>query len=574
MAQDEGAKPTGGVACPFCEAQLTAGDLAEGWCDSCGKRIPLYVQKAAEAGPAPAKEPTPGAQKADRMVCRLMADLAARQSHVRWGAAVELGKLGSRARPAVDRLQQVSLSDRDSLVREAARKALAQVAPDQFPESGPDLEPAQTVGRPAPPEVSPSFEVGPGGPGPLPEHLAASPTEPTIPSVIRPVPIPAPPREGAVGRLFRRASGLALTVIGSLMGLAAASFFYRSFHGQVPDHPFWVSALFAFLGSTGVVLCSLGRRLRTPRAWESTAHDARPPVLLLRAFADDGKVYLEDGHYNHYLWTEAGTNGRQTFEEHIAAAFRSIGPVIAVGRPGELAAPLGAARFYVSNDDWHRHVTELLVGCQAVVMFLGRINGNDGLAWEVDQVFRTAAPEKLVLIVPPLREEELRARWDLYRQRTRGRLPAHQGGELLVRFGPSWEADVRRARLSWSGGGRERQAYAAALQDVIAAFEWRAVGINRQANTTVPPVPPAEYRRLIQQIEGPRPEARWEAAVKLGQMGPAARAAVPQLEALLGDPDELVRRAAARSLRAIQGAEAAEASPGANADVRPAPGSY
>jgi hypothetical protein len=86
-------------------------------------------------------------------------------------------------------------------------------------------------------------------------------------------------------------------------------------------------------------------------------------------------------------------------------------------------------RFYVGNDEWRQRVTELLIGCQAVVMFLGRMNGNDGLAWEVDQVFRTAAAEKIVLVVLPLDREEVLTRWERYRERTRGLLPAYQGGE-------------------------------------------------------------------------------------------------------------------------------------------------
>jgi hypothetical protein len=43
------------IACPFCQVQLPANDLAEGWCDNCGKKLPAFVRsEAARAGIRPA----------------------------------------------------------------------------------------------------------------------------------------------------------------------------------------------------------------------------------------------------------------------------------------------------------------------------------------------------------------------------------------------------------------------------------------------------------------------------------------------------------------------------------------
>lgn len=39
--------------CPHCAAGLPAKDIAEGWCDSCGKRLPSTIQQQVKkAGPA------------------------------------------------------------------------------------------------------------------------------------------------------------------------------------------------------------------------------------------------------------------------------------------------------------------------------------------------------------------------------------------------------------------------------------------------------------------------------------------------------------------------------------------
>jgi hypothetical protein len=68
------------IVCPSCNRPLTARDLADGWCDACGKQIPEYVRRAAgsarlvETAPAAsgpvgqsvASDPTP-AQPAGRL---------------------------------------------------------------------------------------------------------------------------------------------------------------------------------------------------------------------------------------------------------------------------------------------------------------------------------------------------------------------------------------------------------------------------------------------------------------------------------------------------------------------------
>lgn len=43
--------------CLHCDATLTARDMAEGWCDSCGKRLPSGSKPASKVAEAPAAPP-------------------------------------------------------------------------------------------------------------------------------------------------------------------------------------------------------------------------------------------------------------------------------------------------------------------------------------------------------------------------------------------------------------------------------------------------------------------------------------------------------------------------------------
>src|SRR5262249_6370497 len=107
--------------------------------------------------------------------------------------------------------------------------------------------------------------------------------------------------------------------------------------------------------------------------------------------------------------------------------------------------------------------------CCRVILFLGDIKGTDGLAWEVDRVFSLSDPEKIILVVPPLPEEAVRARWGKYRAQSRGRLPEYTGREALVTFSPQWEPVVRRLKSRWAREGRDYQAYQELLHSLISS---------------------------------------------------------------------------------------------------------
>src|SRR5262249_32748322 len=157
----------------------------------------------------------------------------------------------------------------------------------------------------------------PARPAPAAPRIAprAGPPPPVLPSVIRPIPIAAPAREGLLRRTLRRATGRVLIAFGGLLGMLAAGGFYSSLRGQA-RRTLEISLILGLCGAVGAALFAMGRALSRPRAWEATAADARPPVLLLRSFGDD-RLLLKKQLTEMNMWTFAGQShmNERTFEE-------------------------------------------------------------------------------------------------------------------------------------------------------------------------------------------------------------------------------------------------------------------
>lgn len=122
-------------------------------------------------------------------------------------------------------------------------------------------------------------------------------------------------------------------------------------------------------------------------AAQALLRDGRRPVLYLRSFDDEAAAGVD----------VRAAAGLRTREVQFAAALGAVGPVIAVGRPGETLPPLGAARFYLPLDDWQGTVRRLMDLSQLIVLRLGP---GEGLRWEIGEARATQPPAKLVLLAP------------------------------------------------------------------------------------------------------------------------------------------------------------------------------
>lgn len=147
--------------------------------------------------------------------------------------------------------------------------------------------------------------------------------------------------------------------------------------------------LFAVAGRLMIV----SRKRNALDAFEVLAQDHRSPVLLLRSFDDDEK---KSGRYTR--WPES-------IEELLISELSSVGPVIAIGRPGEKLPALGAARFYTTDDAWQDEVQRRLSNAGLCVFLAGT---SKGLNWEIKQAVACMDPTRLLFCLPfPYRQDSL-----------------------------------------------------------------------------------------------------------------------------------------------------------------------
>jgi hypothetical protein len=134
------------------------------------------------------------------------------------------------------------------------------------------------------------------------------------------------------------------------------------------------------------------RRLEAVDADQAMALDPRPPVLYLRSFADDDQALIDD------QGSAITRHSMQLLrppspEEELAAFLRRLGPVVAIGKPGEPLPELGAARLYVPHDAWQAKVRSLMAQAGLVVV---RVGTSPGVLWEIEQALVHVPRPRLV----------------------------------------------------------------------------------------------------------------------------------------------------------------------------------
>jgi hypothetical protein len=159
----------------------------------------------------------------------------------------------------------------------------------------------------------------------------------------------------------------------------------------------WVAGGFA------VLLWRRARRHATLDAHEVMERDPRPPVVLLRSFADDE---LEVGGLPEFVWSPPTTMSWVAAEK-----LASIGPVVAVGEPDEALPPLGPYRVFLPAGDWHVEVERLMSSARAVFLVLGR---SKGVLWELEHVLAREPARGATVIVPPAEPADLEQRWEAF----------------------------------------------------------------------------------------------------------------------------------------------------------------
>jgi hypothetical protein len=86
-----------------------------------------------------------------------------------------------------------------------------------------------------------------------------------------------------------------------------------------------------------------------------------------------------------------------TTEELLVEALGEIGPVVALGVPGERLPPLGAARAYTSDATWQGQIADWVRHARLIVMLAGE---TESFWWEIRHVHASDALAKTCILAP------------------------------------------------------------------------------------------------------------------------------------------------------------------------------
>lgn len=195
--------------------------------------------------------------------------------------------------------------------------------------------------------------------------------------------------------------------------------------------------LVAILAAFGLLcqnLKGIGKQLLGRDALEVIESDSRPPVLYFRSFSDD----------------PAGYDGMDPgLEASLQMVLRKVGPLVAIGRPGERLQTPGIPRMYVGND-W-LEVAEKLMKEALLIVF--RAGTSSGLWLEIERAVKLVEPRRVVFLLAD--DESPEGGWRVderaFRERANGVFPAplpesFRDSQLLA-FGDAWEPRLTRAEI-------------------------------------------------------------------------------------------------------------------------------
>jgi len=215
----------------------------------------------------------------------------------------------------------------------------------------------------------------------------------------------------------------------------------------------------------GAIIFRTARRLGSIHARRLMLRDPRPPVLYLRAFGDD-RLKLWTATFGRPSLVERFTLRRfDTFEEVLARYLSRLGPVIAINPPGTRLAPLGAARETIDSGDWQSAVAGLMAQSSLIVFVAPPSQVTPGLRWELQTVSASNYWDKALIVVPPVRAEQLQRRWQEFRDAGAGLWPFTIPGPtedphaLVLAFrNARWNVTSADRRTEWSYSAALKQA--------------------------------------------------------------------------------------------------------------------
>ncbi len=235
-------------------------------------------------------------------------------------------------------------------------------------------------------------------------------------------------------KILNKCVGYLARIAGLLFGAWGQELYRPSYLVLLPpgDASLSVSAGIG-LSVVGAVLFMSARNFLARGALTGLAQDHRSPVVYLRSFKSDVRLFETPAQVLALLVGHAS----QTYEWSLAKATAAIGPLVAIGKPGENLPPGGAARLYVDNDHWQQVATELVSVAKLVVLRVGQTRG---FLWELRHVVERCDPRKVVVFLPATDRGAL---YGYLREQAAAILPSplppDPGNALFLAFGPGWE---------------------------------------------------------------------------------------------------------------------------------------
>jgi hypothetical protein len=183
------------------------------------------------------------------------------------------------------------------------------------------------------------------------------------------------------------------------------------------------------------VVWRIGQRLNLRHRNAIILQD-KPPVLLLRSFADDADRIPSS------RLTQRLFRRRKRLEETIADELAKAAPFVAIGKPGERLPQIGASRIYVSDSDWQQVVTSYIERANLIIVIAGKTHW---VQWELANVLTRGLISRLLIIFPRIDEAERLARWNNLRT-------AFDGTDFAA---AAARLDIAHALAIFVGDGRE-----------------------------------------------------------------------------------------------------------------------
>jgi len=244
----------------------------------------------------------------------------------------------------------------------------------------------------------------------------------------------------------------------------------------------------------------LARRLRVAAGSYDQVRRPRPVLLYLRAFDDDPRR-LSAGDFGRRSVTEIFSfRARVSLEEVVARELNRHGLVVAIAEPGTtmLFLPLGASRRHVSQQAWQQAVRS---GMHEAALIIITVGMTEGLLWEVATATRQGLLDRVLFIVPPNADDEIRARWHAC-----ARVIAVAGGPTLTL--PVDPASAVVVRVGVDGvhqavvaDRRDEHAYATAIARTVAG-DGRLTYLTYQQFDPVTGEPLSDKSKLVAGLLG------------------------------------------------------------------------